>query len=94
VGELQFEVIQFRITNEYGAKCSFRPLNYYKALWVTSKNKGALEDFMQRKASNVAFDIHDRPVFFADTEWALNAAKEFFKEIEFHSTSEFEESGR
>ncbi|MDQ3108975.1 MAG: peptide chain release factor 3 [Bacteroidota bacterium] len=92
VGELQFEVIQFRITNEYGAKCSFRPLNYYKALWVTSPSKNALEDFLQRKASNVAYDIHERPVFFADTEWALNAAKEFFKEIRFHETSEFEES--
>lgn len=91
VGELQFEVIQFRITNEYGAKCAFRPLNYYKALWVTSKNKQAMEDFLQRKASNVAYDIHDRPVFFADTEWALNAAKDFFKEIEFHTSSEFED---
>lgn len=90
VGDLQFEVIQFRITNEYGAKCSFRPLNYYKALWVTSENKKALEDFLQRKSQSVAYDIHDRPVFFADTEWSLNATKEYFKEIQFHTSSEFE----
>ena len=90
VGDLQFEVIQFRITNEYGAKCSFSPLNFHKALWVTSKNKAALDDFLQRKAQVIAYDIQERPVFFADTEWALNATKEYFKEIEFHTSSEFD----
>lgn len=63
VGDLQFEVIQFRITNEYGAKCSFSPLNFHKALWVTSKNKAALDDFLQRKAQVIAYDIQERPVF-------------------------------
>ena len=30
VGELQFEVIQYRLLNEYGADCRFRHLNYIK----------------------------------------------------------------
>ena len=34
VGELQFEVIQYRLLNEYGADCYFRHLNYIKACWV------------------------------------------------------------
>ncbi|MBI4930271.1 MAG: peptide chain release factor 3 [Bacteroidetes bacterium] len=37
VGELQFEVIQFRLREEYGASCEFRPLDYYKACWFTAQ---------------------------------------------------------
>ncbi|MFM2316241.1 MAG: peptide chain release factor 3, partial [Bacteroidota bacterium] len=35
VGELQFEVIKYRLENEYGAKCVFEPKAYYKACWIT-----------------------------------------------------------
>jgi peptide chain release factor 3 len=90
VGELQFEVIQFRIAHEYGAKCTFRPLNYYKALWITSDDKKELENFIANKSSNIAYDKEDRPVFFAETEWVLNITKERSPQIKFHSTSEFE----
>jgi len=38
VGELQFEVIQYRLLQEYGAACEFRTLPYYKACWLTSKD--------------------------------------------------------
>ncbi|HPI55382.1 MAG TPA: peptide chain release factor 3, partial [Chitinophagaceae bacterium] len=34
VGDLQFEVIQYRLLQEYGAACSFRTLPYYKACWI------------------------------------------------------------
>ena len=34
VGALQFEVIQYRLEHEYGAKCSYENLNIFKACWV------------------------------------------------------------
>ena len=90
VGELQFEVLQFRIAHEYGAKCEFRPLNYYKALWITSDDKKELANFINSKSSAIAYDKEDRPVFFAATEWILNVTKEKSPKIIFHATSEFE----
>lgn len=89
VGELQFDVIQFRLEHEYGAQCSFTPLRFHKAFWITSDNQKQLDEFMRRRANVIAFDKEDHPVFFAETEWMLKIAKEDFPEIEFHSTSEF-----
>jgi peptide chain release factor 3 len=89
VGELQFDVIKFRLEHEYGAQCSFAPLRYHKAFWITSANKTKLEEFLRRKSNVIALDKEDHPVFFAETEWMLKIAKEDFPDIEFHATSEF-----
>lgn len=89
VGELQFEVIQFRLLNEYGASCSFMPLNYYKACWFTSTNKRVLEKFIVTKSLHIAYDKDERPVYMAESEWMLKKTQENYPEIEFHYTSEF-----
>jgi peptide chain release factor 3 len=89
VGELQFDVIQFRLEHEYGAQCAFTPLRFFKAFWVTSDNKAQLEEFLRRKATVIAQDKEEHPVFLAETEWMLKIAREDFPEIEFHATSEF-----
>jgi peptide chain release factor 3 len=89
VGELQFEVIQYRLKNEYAASCEFRPLNYYKACWITSDNKTALDEFLRQKSSYIVLDKDKNPVFLAQSEWILGMARESHKEVEFHFTSEF-----
>ena len=91
VGDLQFEVIQFRLEHEYGAKCAFKPLNFFKAFWVTSTNKAAMEQFLSRRASSIAYDKEDNPVYFADSEWGLRMMKDNHPQIEFHSTSEIQQ---
>ena len=89
VGELQFEVIQFRLLQEYGAACSFHSLNYYKACWVTSTNKEALDAFLHTKRQYITFDKDEQPVFMADSDWALRTTQKNFPDVEFHFTSEF-----
>lgn len=89
VGELQFEVIQFRLLNEYGAACSFQPVNYHKACWITSDNEEAIERFVDRYNRFITTDKDNRLVFMADSAWALKDKMESFPEIEFHFTSEF-----
>ena len=37
VGELQFEVIQYRLLHEYGASVQFNNLPFYKACWITKQ---------------------------------------------------------
>ena len=89
VGQLQFEVIQYRLEHEYGAKCRWEPISIYKACWIESDNQEQLADFKRRKHSNMAVDKHGRDVFLADTSYALALAQENFKDIRFHFTSEF-----
>ena len=89
VGQLQFEVIQYRLLHEYGAKCRFEDIKLYKTCWITSDNKEVLNDFIERKAQNMAIDKDGRDVFLAESPFALQMAQEKFPEIEFHFTSEF-----
>lgn len=89
VGELQFEVIQFRLAGEYGASCEFRPVDFYKACWFTSDNKEQVDKFLVMKPNNIAFDKENRPVYFAESSWMLQKAQESYPDIKFHFTSEF-----
>jgi peptide chain release factor 3 len=89
VGELQYEVIKFRLEHEYGAKCNFYHLPFVKACWIETENKKELDEFLKRKSSAVAYDKENNPVFFAENEWVLQMAKETFPSISFHNTSEF-----
>jgi peptide chain release factor 3 len=88
VGDLQFEVILFRLLHEYGASCAFRPLNYYKACWITSANKPVLEKFISNRIQHIAYDKENRPVYMAESEWMLKTMREAFPEIAFHFTSD------
>ena len=89
VGQLQFEVIQYRLLNEYNAKCRWEPLNLYKACWIESNDKEELEAFKKRKYQFMAKDREGRDVFLADSNYVLQMAQMDFKNIKFHFTSEF-----
>ena len=89
VGELQYEVIKFRLEHEYGAKCNFSPLPFIKACWITTDNKKELEHFLSRKSGAIAYDKENNPVFFAESEWMLKLARENFPSITFYETSDF-----
>ena len=89
VGQLQFEVIQYRLENEYGAKCRWEPISLYKACWIESDNPQELEAFKKRKYQYMAKDREGRDVFLADSGYVLQMAQEDFKHIKYHFTSEF-----
>ena len=89
VGQLQFEVIQYRLENEYSAKCRWEPLSLYKACWIESDDPAELEAFKKRKYQYMAKDREGRDVFLADSGYVLQMAQMDFKNIKFHFTSEF-----
>ena len=89
VGQLQFEVIQYRLENEYGAKCRWEPVHLYKACWIDSDDPQELESFKKRKYQYMAKDKDGRDVFLADSGYVLQMAQQDFKHIRFHFTSEF-----
>jgi peptide chain release factor 3 len=86
---LQFEVIQYRLLNEYNASCRWEPLSLYKACWIESDDLEELEAFKKRKYQYMAKDREGRDVFLADSNYVLQMAQMDFKNIRFHFTSEF-----
>jgi peptide chain release factor 3 len=87
VGELQFEVLQYRLEHEYNAKCRFEARSIHKACWMTGP-EADLKDFMKYRQNNIAYDKAGYPVFLAETAFILRSAMEKYPDITFHTTSE------
>jgi len=89
VGALQFEVIQFRLKNEYGATVEFVPQNIFKACWISSKDPIKLVEFVESKSRHIARDKDGKLVFMAESKAWLQMVQDNFPDINFHFTSEF-----
>jgi len=89
VGQLQFEVIQYRLKNEYNASCRWEPIHLYKACWIESDDEDELNAFKKRKYQYMASDREGRDVFLADSNYVLQMAQNDYKHIKFHFTNEF-----
>jgi peptide chain release factor 3 len=88
VGPLQFDVIQFRLEHEYGAKCRYESIQLHKACWIESSNKKELADFLNRKYQFIAEDKNGNNVFLAESPYALKMAIDKFPDISFKFSSE------
>lgn len=89
VGELQYEVIQYRLEHEYGAKCRFDGLPIAKACWITANEPKKFQEFIRLKGQQIAQDKEGHYVFLAESEWILKMNQQNNPDIEFHFTSEF-----
>ena len=91
VGALQYEVIQYRLEHEYGAKCTYENFPIHKACWVDTNNPNSEEfkDFKRVKQKFLARDKSNQMVFLADSAFSLQMAEQKYPSIRFHLTSEF-----
>ena len=91
VGALQYEVIQYRLEHEYGAKCSYENLNVHKACWIEPEivNHPEFVEFKRVKQRFLAKDKQGQLVFFADSVFTLQMTEQKYPSIKFHLTSEF-----
>lgn len=89
VGALQFEVIQYRLQNEYGASCSYEPVNLHKACWIECDDLEKLKEFTKRRRRDIAKDNDGKLVFMAESAWVLKTVQENFPDIKFHFQSDF-----
>ncbi|MEM6830266.1 MAG: peptide chain release factor 3, partial [Bacteroidota bacterium] len=89
VGALQFEVLQYRLLNEYGANARFEGVNIHKACWISSDDPAKLEAFVKDKYRHIAKDKEGRLVFMAETKAWLQMVQDNFPDIVFHFISEF-----
>jgi peptide chain release factor 3 len=91
VGALQYEVIQYRLEHEYGAKCSYENINVHKACWieVEDENSEEFKEFTRIKSKYLARDKRNQLVFLADSAFSLQMTQDKYKSLKFHFTSEF-----
>lgn len=92
VGALQFEVIQYRLEHEYGAKCSYENFPVYKACWIGLENRKTEEfkDFVRVKQKFLAKDKRGQLVFLADSQFSLQMTQSKYPLVKLHFVSEFE----
>ena len=92
VGALQYEVIQYRLEHEYGAKCSYENFPVHKACWVKpddSKNE-EFKEFKRIKQKFLAHDKYGQLVFLADSEFTIQMTQSKFPSVKLFFTSEFD----
>lgn len=87
VGDLQFEVIQYRLKEEYGASVDFKPLSFFKACWISGP-KDKLEEFVRFKQANVMTDKFGNLVYLAQSQWFLDTEIANNPDIKFEFSSE------
>jgi peptide chain release factor 3 len=88
VGPLQFEVVAFRLQDEYGVECTFENINVVTARWIAAANPAKLEEFSTRAHDNLALDHAGALVYLAPTRVNLQLTLERWPDIQFRTTRE------
>lgn len=90
VGALQYEVIQYRLEHEYGAKCTYEPIGIHKACWIEANEKSEeFKEFARLKQRFMARDNHGQLVFLADSAFTIHMTQEKFPNVKLHFISEW-----
>ncbi len=91
VGALQFEVIQYRLEHEYGAKCTYENLNVHKACWVEPEDasNNEFKEFQRVKQRYLAKDKKGQLVFLADSAFTVQMTQDKYPTVQLHFVSEY-----
>jgi len=91
VGALQYEVIQYRLEHEYGAKCTYENFPVHKACWIDPEDASNDEykEFSRVKQRFLAKDKQGQLVFLADSQFSLQMTQQKYPSVILHFTSEF-----
>ncbi|MCV6631117.1 MAG: peptide chain release factor 3 [Flavobacteriaceae bacterium] len=92
VGALQYEVIQYRLEHEYGAKCSYENFPAHKVCWIDDREADPVElkEFLRVKNKFLAKDKEERLVFLADSEFTIQMTQQKYPSVKLQFVSEFE----
>ena len=88
VGVLQFDVVAYRLKDEYSVDAGFEPVTVSTARWIRCDNARKLEEFREKAASNLALDGAGLLVYLAPTRVNLQLMQERWPEVSFDATRE------
>lgn len=83
VGELQFDVLMFRLNDEYRLEAKLERLPLEVARWPVHKETGDLYREPIKGAQKVYVDAYDQPVVLLEKEWDLNWLRKENPDIDF-----------
>lgn len=88
VGDLQFEVVAFRLKYEYDVECFYEPVPVATARWVESSDAKQLEDFKTNRYEHIAIDNNGYLVYLAPSLIYLNITEERWPALKFLNIKE------
>jgi peptide chain release factor 3 len=88
VGQLQFEVVAFRLQDEYNVQCVFDAIGVHTARWVYCDDAKMLAEFQQRNYDNLAVDHGGALVYLAPSRVNLHLTLERWPGVTFRETRE------
>jgi peptide chain release factor 3 len=88
VGLLQFDVVAYRLKNEYNVDAVFEAVNVQTARWVRCDNEKMLRDFTRQLQAHLAQDGGEQLVYLAPTRVNLQLTEERWPDIRFAPTRE------
>ena len=93
VGQLQFEVVAFRLADEYSVQCVFDPVTVHTARWIEAAEPRKLEEFRARAYEHLALDHGGALVYLAPSRVNLQLTLERWPDIRFLETREHASAG-
>ena len=85
---LQFDVVAYRLKNEYNVDAIFEAVNVHTARWVRCDDERMLDQFKDQLQQNLALDGSDQLVYLAPTRVNLQLTQERWPDITFAETRE------
>ena len=88
VGVLQFDVVAFRLNDEYRADCVYEDANVFTARWIRCDDERMLEEFKAKQQDQLALDGGGYLTYLAPSRVNLTLAQERWPEVRFDATRE------
>jgi peptide chain release factor 3 len=88
VGILQFDVVAYRLKDEYGVDAIFEPVSVATARWVRGGTAKKMEEFREKNAMNLSIDAAGQLVYLAPTRVNLQLTQERWPDFTFAATRE------
>ncbi len=88
VGQLQFDVVVYRLKDEYKVEAHYEPVNVYTARWIGCDDPRKLEEFRKKASENLSIDGGGHLTYLAPTRVNLALMEERWPDMEFRATRE------
>ncbi|GGO78779.1 peptide chain release factor 3 [Marinobacterium nitratireducens] len=88
VGQLQFDVVVYRLKDEYKVDCVYEGVTVQTARWVECSDNKMLEDFRRKAYDNLAIDGGGLLTYLAPTRVNLSLTEERWPDVAFRATRE------
>ncbi len=89
VGQLQFEVVKYRLENEYNVLGSYESYPFVAVRWPKFPDEKTKNSFIKEYDLNICFDNKQRICFAVKSEWDLKLVMEKNPKVEFFANSDY-----